>query len=153
MKRRGERGITLIEVAVVMSIVAIMGLFMAPALGEWIDNYRIRQSARDISSILQQAKMKAISSRLDYRVCFDLINEAYVLEKDDAGWHQEGDAFRVPRGVNIDNTDFTNDSVQFNPNGTILLPAGSIYINNAEGKQYRVNVSPAGAVSIREGWS
>lgn len=61
MKRRGEKGITLIEIAVVLAIVAIMGLFLAPAIVEWIDNYRIRQAARQMSADLQLAKMKAIS--------------------------------------------------------------------------------------------
>jgi len=57
----GEKGITLIELLVVMAIVAIMGLFMAPAIGEWLDNFRIRQAARDMALDLQFAKMKAIS--------------------------------------------------------------------------------------------
>jgi len=61
-KSGGAGGVTLIELAVVMAIVAIMALFMAPAIGEWLDNYRIRQTAREVSSDLQFAKMKAISS-------------------------------------------------------------------------------------------
>jgi prepilin-type N-terminal cleavage/methylation domain-containing protein len=60
--KRGEGGVTLIEVAVVMAIVAIMALFLAPAIGEWVDNFRIRQAGREMSSDLQFAKMKAIST-------------------------------------------------------------------------------------------
>jgi len=152
VKRRGERGVTLIEVAVVMAIVAIMGLFMAPAIGEWIDNYRIRQAARDISSTLQQAKMKAISSRMAYRVGFNVVDEAYQLWQNDpdSGWITEGNANTAPRGVDIDNTDFTADTVQFNPNG-IPSENGTITIDNEKGKQYQVNVNPVGRISIQEG--
>ena len=54
---RRERGVTLIELAVVMAIVAIMALFLAPAIGEWVDNFRIRQAGREMSSDLQFAKV------------------------------------------------------------------------------------------------
>jgi Tfp pilus assembly protein FimT len=54
-----------------MAIVAIMGLFLAPAIGEWVGNYRIRQAARDMSSDLQFAKMKAISSGVRCAVVFN----------------------------------------------------------------------------------
>jgi prepilin-type N-terminal cleavage/methylation domain-containing protein len=70
---RQEKGLTLIELAVVMAIVAIMGLFLAPAIGEWVDNFRIRQAARDVSSDLQFAKMKAIGSGVRYTVVFNQI--------------------------------------------------------------------------------
>ncbi|MCJ7663958.1 MAG: GspH/FimT family protein [Desulfobacterales bacterium] len=132
-----------------MAIIAIMGLFMAPAIGEWMDNYRIRQAARDIASTLQLAKMQAISTRTPCSVTFDTINNAYQI--------QGGSLIQTPRGVSIPNTDFdaTGDAVRFNPNGTASSPAltASIYINNTNGKQYRVRVSPSGNISMQEGWT
>lgn len=71
MIKRGGRGLTFIELVVVMAIVAIIGLFLAPAIGEWLDNYRIRQAAREVSSDMQFAKMKAISTG---RFCTILFN-------------------------------------------------------------------------------
>jgi len=84
-KLRRVRGVTLIEVAVVMAIVGIMALFMAPAIGEWIDNFRIRQAAREMSSDLQFAKMKAISSKIVGTYCTVIFNQggyAYVIFPD-----------------------------------------------------------------------
>ena len=77
---RSQKGVTLIELAVVMAIVAIMGLFLAPAIGEWVDNFRIRQSARDVSSDLQFAKMKAIGSGVRCAVVFNA--NGYVIFPD-----------------------------------------------------------------------
>jgi len=62
MMKRGEGGITLIELSVVMSIIAIVGVCLAPAMGEWLDNFRIKQAAREVQSDLQFARMKAIST-------------------------------------------------------------------------------------------
>ena len=146
--KRGERGITIIELAVVMAIVAIMAVFMAPAIGEWLDNYRVRQTARDIVSNLQFAKMKAISSRIEYRVRFDLENDAYMLEKNDGGWTQEESVFHVPRGVDIASAVGLGNPprVEFNPNGT--CSSGSITIDNENGKTYKVVVHYTGRIRI-----
>ena len=69
--QRGEGGFTLIELAVVMALVAIMALFVAPAIGEWLDNFHIRQAGREMSSDLQFAKMKAISTGSNCSVVFN----------------------------------------------------------------------------------
>src|SRR4030042_4788427 len=72
MMQRGENGVTLIELAVVMAIIAIMSVFRAPAVGEGLDNYRLRQAAREVSSDLQFAKMKAISTGRYCTVAFNI---------------------------------------------------------------------------------
>jgi prepilin-type N-terminal cleavage/methylation domain-containing protein len=148
--KRGERGVTLIELAVVMSIIAIMGVCLAPAIGEWLEDFRIRQAARDIVSNLQFAKMRAISSRMEYRVCFDLTTEEYLLEKNDGGWTQEGGVFHAPRDVDIASaTGFGNPPrIEFNPNGT--ASSGHITINNDQGKTCKVFVHRTGRIRIAE---
>jgi prepilin-type N-terminal cleavage/methylation domain-containing protein len=152
--KRGEGGVTLIELAVVMAIIAIMALFVAPAVGEWFDNFRIRQGTKDIVSNLQLARMKAISSQLEYRVDFDVANNQYRLWKNDGGWapDPEGGVLRTPRGVNIDSTIGLGDppQVEFYPNGTSSANEGSITINNVQGRQYQVFVSRTGKIRIQD---
>jgi general secretion pathway protein H len=148
VSKRGVRGITLIELAVVMAIIAIMGVFMAPAIGEWLDNFRIRQAARDIVSNLQFAKMKAISSRMEYRVSFNLADDTYMLEKNDGGWQQEGSVFHVPRDVDIASVTYDPPRVKFDPDGT--SSSGHITIDNKQGKQYKVVVYYTGRIRIEE---
>jgi prepilin-type N-terminal cleavage/methylation domain-containing protein len=148
---RVEGGVTLIELAVVMAIVGIMAICLAPAIGEWLDNFRIRQTARDISSTIQLTKIKAISSRLEYRVCFDLAGDEYLVEKNDGGWQQEGGVCRVPRGVHIASaTGSLGDPprVELNPDGT--ASSGHIMIDNDKGKQYKVVVHYTGRIRIEE---
>jgi prepilin-type N-terminal cleavage/methylation domain-containing protein len=154
--KRGEGGVTLIELAVVLAIIAIMALFVAPAVGEWFDNFRIRQGTKDIVSNLQLARMKAISSQLEYRVDFDVANNQYRLWVNDGGWapDPEGGVLRTPRGVGIVSTTDLGDppQVEFYPNGTSSAPftEGTITINNVQGKQYQVFVSRTGRIGIKD---
>jgi prepilin-type N-terminal cleavage/methylation domain-containing protein len=141
-KGRGAKGVTLIELVVVMAIVAIMALFMAPAIGEWVDNFRIRQAARDISSTLQQAKMQTISTRTQHSVTFTpgtgSTPATYQLTPG-------GNVTQVPRGVNIT----AGGTISFNSDGTSPVN-GTITINNTKGKQYQVSVSATGRIQMQE---
>lgn len=141
MKR--EEGVTLIELAVVMAIVGIMALFMAPAIGEWVDNFRIRQAARDIASTLQQAKMQTISTRQTHSVNFTLANGTYVINPLPPG----GSNSQVPKGVTIAAGSAT--SISFNPDGTSPVN-GTITIKNTKDKQYQVSVSATGRIGIQD---
>lgn len=106
MMKRGERGITLIELAVVMGIVAIMGLFLAPAIGEWLDNFRIRQAAREVLSDLQFAKMKAISTG---RYCTVLFNYSVDGTQFDYVIFPDYDNDRVLDSVDVGDLDGDGD--------------------------------------------
>jgi len=70
MRKRNKKGITLIELVVVMIIIAIGAVLLVPNIGGWLPNYRLRSATRDIVSTLRTAQMKAVSSNLEYRVSF-----------------------------------------------------------------------------------
>ena len=140
-KGRGAKGVTLIELVVVMAIVAIMALFMAPAIGEWVDNFRIRQAARDISSTLQQAKMQAISTRQPHSVTFTPGADIYQITPVTAG----GGGAQLPKGVTI----VSGSTITFSADGTSPVN-GIITINNTKGKQYQVSVSATGRIQMQE---
>jgi len=159
MIKRGEGGITLIELVVVISIIAIIGVCLAPAIGEWLDNFRIMQATRDIVSTLNIAKMKAISSCRECRVVLDADTETYQLQRGNlsqksTSWDSEENR-QVPRNVDIvkDATGFgtTKDNIEFNPDGTSTV--GSIFIENTKGKRYRIIVlGSTGRIRMKEGW-
>jgi Tfp pilus assembly protein FimT len=159
MIKRGEGGITFIELVVVMAIVAIIGLFLAPSIGEWLDHYRIRQAARDIVFTLQLAKIRAISSCRECRVVLDASTETYQLQQGNlsqksTAWDGETNK-QVPRNVDIAKEALgfgtTKDNIEFNPDGTST--AGSIFIENTKGKRYRIIIlGSTGRIRMKEGW-
>jgi prepilin-type N-terminal cleavage/methylation domain-containing protein len=80
VRSNSEKGVTLIELVVVMAIIAIMALFMSPSIGEWVQNYRVKQAARNLASDLQSAKMQSINI---HRYCTVVFNaNGYVIFPD-----------------------------------------------------------------------
>ena len=137
---REQQGITLIELVVVIAIVAIMGAFMAPSIGEWVANYRIRQTARDIASTFQDAKMRAIAKRQSYSITF--ASNDYQMSTNPADPDIPPQK-TTARGVVIGTVGVV---VTFNPDGT--SNGGTITITNTQGRTYNVGVMASGRISI-----
>ena len=157
------KGVTIIELAIVMAIIGIMALFMSPPLGEWVTGFRMRGATKDLTDTLQLARLKAISTGNQYRVRLNINSganaETFVLQENDGGWANDGSEITLPTGVNIDNIDAVTDGTvdrTFNTNGTATGWAGSattsIFIENQRGDQYRVTISQTGMVRMNEGW-
>jgi prepilin-type N-terminal cleavage/methylation domain-containing protein len=122
-------GFSLIEVLIVMVILGITSALAAPNIGRWFEDYRLKTVARQLTSDLQFVRMKAVSEKVQYRVCFEGGNTRYRLEKGDSAsasvvWAQVGisrsfsDAANpyYAEGVWIDDT-FSGHSVAFSPTG------------------------------------
>jgi type IV fimbrial biogenesis protein FimT len=147
---RQQQGVTLIEIAVAMAIIAIIAAFMAPAIGEWVENYRIRQTARDIASTFQDAKMRAIAKRQAYSVTFGAcVSDDYGRTVCGYQMNTTGADPDIPpqqnsaAGVVINSAGTT---VTFNEDGT--SGGGTIQISNVQGRTYTVGVMASGRISI-----
>lgn len=87
MKR--TKGLTIIELIVVMSILAVMVLIAIPNIGRWLPRYRLRSAVRDVASAMQLARLGAIKDNREWAIQFDTNGQTYrVLSDDgaDAAW-------------------------------------------------------------------
>ena len=159
-----NKGVTMIELAVVMTVIAIIALFVSPALGEWVAGFRVRGASKDLTDTLQLARLKSISTGNQYRVRLNIDSgtnsETFVLQANNGGWSDEGSTITLPKGVNIDRVDpgnITTGNVDrtFNADGTATGFADTtsiIYIENQQNDQYRIVISQTGIVKMSEGW-
>ncbi len=139
-----KKGITLIELVVVMVIIAIGAVLLVPNIGVWLPNYRLRSGARDISSAMRTAQMKAVSNNLQYRVNLnpgDVGANSYVLQRNSGGWIDDEAIQTLPPGISITANTLPNQRAEFNPNST--SSSGSVTLQNTRGAQRRIALTSA----------
>jgi prepilin-type N-terminal cleavage/methylation domain-containing protein len=146
-----RRGVTLVELVVVMSIIAIAAAFIAPNIGAWIPNYRLRGVARDVTSNLRLAQMKAISTNREYQVSFNPGAGTYILQyrhTDGVTWLDDGVTQTLPSGVLISNMTFPGNKAQFNPNST--SSTGKMILTNTKGSTRTISLTTStGKVDVK----
>jgi len=127
-----RKGVTLIELIIVMVIIAIGAVLTAPNIGGWMTNYRLRSAARDVASTLRLAQIKAVSTNTTYQVVFDTVNNSYIIQylNTGGGWVADGTTQVLPTGVTF-NTTF-GSVASFSPNSTVAN-TGVINFSNTKG--------------------
>ncbi len=155
-KINDKRGISSLELAVVLALIAIMATFTVPYLGSWLRHYRVVGAARELASSLQEARIKAVSNNKEWRVVIDIDANSYWLEQgdkvnDSGTWTSFGGVKTAPRGVTITAVgSFTTGqrNIQFNPSGT--SSSNSIYVSGQSGEVFRLTIlSTTGRVWLR----
>ena len=154
---KNRRGITLIELVVVMAIVALGAAFVAPNIGAWIPNYRLRGATRDVVSTLRTAQIKAVSNNSVYGVAFDAdpCPPGSILLYRSGGLIPEGSCINLPTGVQFNSNTFPVNGnlnkrfAQFNANST--SSSGGVTLRNSKGSVKRITVaSTTGRIKIAD---
>lgn len=154
-----KKGVTLIELIVVMVIIAIGAVLMAPNISAWLPNYRLRSATRDIVSTMRTAQMKAVSLNTPHRVSFDIAANEYLpqirtTQGSPNDWAPTWTDARIqklqqklPSGVQITVVNFPGDNAEFNPNST--SSSGSITLLNPKNTVRKITLtSSTGRIKI-----
>jgi prepilin-type N-terminal cleavage/methylation domain-containing protein len=89
------KGLTIIELIVVMCILAVMVVIAIPNIGRWLPRYRLRSAVRDVASAMQLARLGAIKDNSEWAIQFNTIDQTYRVLSDDG---PDG-AWRTPDDV------------------------------------------------------
>ena len=152
---KSKRGISMIELIIVMTIIALGAVVVTPNIGAWITNFRLRTATRDVVSAMRTAQIQAVSNNVEYRVRFPNTT-SFILERNAGGWVADpkwvdagGNPLpqTLPAGVQFSSITFGGSLVQFNPNAT--SSAGSVTLQNSKGMVKRIAVaSTTGRIKI-----
>lgn len=146
VNQMNKKGVTIIELTVVFVIIAIGAVLLAPNIGAWLPNYRLRSATRDIVSTMRTAQMRAVSNNIQYRVNFNAAEigaaNSYILQRNTGGvWVNDGALQTVPAGITVNIDQLPAGRAVFNPNSTSA--AGSVTLQNTKGSQRNIALTPA----------
>ncbi len=75
-------GVTLIELLVIIALIGVISVLVAPEIGRFNSNYRVRSCATDLVQNMRAARAMAIKENRDYLIVFDPTNQRYLIGSD-----------------------------------------------------------------------
>ncbi len=80
--RKAQAGVTLLELLIVLSIMAIVAALVVPMFGSGVSNTELKSAARQVAAGLRLARSEAVATRQDTRVMLDLEHRTFQVERD-----------------------------------------------------------------------
>lgn len=143
-----ERGFTLLEMLIVISIIGIIALFGLPAYEQVAPNLALSSVSKDISTDLRYAQQLAVTEQVIYSIIFNTVNNSYQIVNSSSG--QTLQTKNVDRRITIEQiTGLASDTVNFTPTGAVT-ESGQIILKNTSNKRVTIEVKPSGYVAITQ---
>jgi general secretion pathway protein H len=73
--------VTLLELLIVLSIMAIIAALVVPLFGAGVSSTELKTAARQVAAGLRLARSEAVATRLDTRVMLDLEHRTFQVER------------------------------------------------------------------------
>ncbi len=178
-----ETGLTLLELAVTVAIVAIVSAIAIPNMIGWVPKHRLQNAANDLRSELQAVRMRAIRENREFAVFFNPTNNTYQVVDSGPNRSYDGstpgsddvtlktvvlNAYRS--GVTYGNGNATTnatsggggfppDFVSYTGNAAVFLPTGLIqgmgyvYLTNNRGDAFAVGTPTLAGTVVLRIWT
>ncbi|MBN2397494.1 MAG: GspH/FimT family pseudopilin [Deltaproteobacteria bacterium] len=145
----GDRGFTLVEMMIVITVMAILAAVAAPNFTSYMAHRRLNGAARQIMTDLMEARMRAVSQNNRFKMFF-LDNHRYKV-LDDANNNNTEDSGETSTTKDI--RDMYHDVTFSATADPIFYPRGTAYgttvtLTNSGGSK-SVTVATAGRVKIQ----
>jgi len=138
-------GFTILELLIVVSIISIISVLSFPHLINWQTSFWGKLTAQRIASELRLAKIEALKTGDITKITFDSDRDILIYR----GPNSKSRIVNFPRGVDLYNTNFDNNTISFNPTGTPSM-GGTITIQVRRDLMYLTVTPVTGRVRINE---
>ena len=127
---RREHGVTLLELIIVISLMAILTAVVIPSFGGGVSTTELRGSARQIAAGLRTARSEALAQRRETFLVLDVAGKRFKVDQDPR-------EHKLPAGIDLklftaqnDLVDASTGAIRFFPDGgsnggRITLAAGT----------------------------
>jgi type II secretory pathway pseudopilin PulG len=82
IRRRGERGLTMVEIVIVLFVIMVIAAIVVPNVLSAVANMRLRASAGDLAGLMQQARILAAKNNTTYAIKYGTRNGASIAYVD-----------------------------------------------------------------------
>jgi prepilin-type N-terminal cleavage/methylation domain-containing protein len=154
---RTIKGITLIEIVIVLTIIGVLSAMALPPYLQWRRDLEARETAKDFINILRRAKSEALRSNLEQEVQFNSALRRYGSRQGNQAYNTIwGGVGPITNWVTIkpDVSFIPSINIQFNPNGTStnssIFTSATLTVRNIAGtRQFVITVANTGTISLR----
>jgi prepilin-type N-terminal cleavage/methylation domain-containing protein len=136
-----ERGLTIMELMVVLSLLAVLFTLSVPRWLTYQDKQRLRYGIAQLAANLREGQERAKAERIAYAVAFTAGSSAYTVSRSGGGFQENA---RLPDGV----TATATQTVSFTAFGQ-PASAYTVTIQNATGTA-SATVSATGGITYVE---
>jgi prepilin-type N-terminal cleavage/methylation domain-containing protein len=153
MKKAG--GFSIFELLIVIAVIAVVSAIVTPNIISWRSGAKLRGAAVNLKGDLEMAKIRAVRENAFVAIRFFVVENRYDVFVDNgenpADWNLDPDEKRLrtrklPAGVKIVSTTFTNDHTRFSGRGR--ADNGTAVLVNTKGEQRDVIISPVGRIWV-----
>jgi type IV fimbrial biogenesis protein FimT len=156
--RRSQRGITIIETMIAITILVILLMIAMPQYSAWLQNGQIRTAAEGVMAGLQFARAEAVTRNVAGGVAFNIVGNGWTvtLVSDGSVLRSQSGTERTPNAQLAVNP---VGAVTFDGLGRLLAPAGGAVfsLTNSTGaciadsgsmRCLNIRVAPTGAMRM-----
>ncbi len=147
-----RKGITILEMMVVVAIISLMVGLMFPSITSGLDGIKLNTASDDVSSFLNGAMERANRRNTPVEVTFLTAENAIVLRSTEAGFERRLD---LPQGVTLEKILPDNIANSGLPRVILIYPGGTVprigvQIATSQGRRRIIRIDPITGTPIVE---